>query len=151
MMLEHPRVAALVIGPGRQMAGPETHMGEVVNLVELTLATCAPTALPRASFPRESPSSGAAVGDLLIGGVNEMLESADPAAAHHPVLDTRLRMLTRPGFWPRLIQWSPGEALPSSLQRSAAARSMTVHAMAMAPSRIACSPSGVMVWAANSF
>jgi len=94
MMLEHPRVAALVVGPGRQTAGPETRMGEMVSLVESALADICSDGIAEGLFPPGDPQHlGAAVGDLLIGGVNEMLQSAEPAVAHRPVLETRLRML----------------------------------------------------------
>ena len=94
MMLEHPRVAALVVGPGRQMAGPDTHMGEMVTLVTLAFVDMCADGIAEGLFPPGEPQHlGAAVGDLLIGGVNEMLEGADPAAAHDPILETRLRML----------------------------------------------------------
>ncbi len=94
MMLEHPQVATLVVGPGRQMAGPETQMGEMVTLVELALADMCSDGIAEGLFPAGDPQHlGAAIGDLLIGGVNEMLQSAEPAAVHGPVLETRLRML----------------------------------------------------------
>jgi AcrR family transcriptional regulator len=94
MMLEHPQVASLVVGPGRQAAGPETHMGEMVTLVKLAFAEMCAEGIEEGLFPPGDPQHlGAAVGDLLIGGVNEMLESPDPAEARGPVLETRLRML----------------------------------------------------------
>ena len=69
-------------------------MGEMVTLVELALAEMCANGIDEGLFPPGDPRHlGAAVGDLLIGGVNEMLESPDRAAAHDPVLETRLRML----------------------------------------------------------
>jgi AcrR family transcriptional regulator len=94
MMLEHPREAALVVGPGLRMAGPDSQMQDMVALVTQALAEMCREGITDGSFAAADPDHlAAAVGDLLIGGVTEMLESTDPSGSRDAILETRLRML----------------------------------------------------------
>ena len=94
MMLEHPREAALVVGPGRRMSGPDSRMQDMVMHVKTALADMCRDGIESGLFATDDPDHlGAAVGDVLMGGVTEMLDSDDPAAVHDAILTTRLRML----------------------------------------------------------
>ena len=94
MMLEHPREAALVVGPGLRMAGPDSRMQDMVVHVKMALADMCRDGIDDGVLgPADADHLGAAVGDLLMGGVTEMLESDDPRASCDVILDTRLRML----------------------------------------------------------